>query len=102
MRAKRASLLREAAQKDPEAKEESTDMQRTAYLVIFVEVGTGAFKGAGIYSESGQQLTMGGGNTTPATVFECTANSYQAARDAVVANCRMFRHLQWLIPHIEK
>lgn len=77
-------------------------MIHTAYLVVFLEVEAGAFKGAGIYSESGQSLTLDSWKITPATVFECSANTYEEARDAVIENCKMFRHLAWLIPHLEK
>jgi hypothetical protein len=76
-------------------------MNKTAYLVAFLEAGTGRFKGAGIYSESGHQLTMGDWKVTPATVFECTADSYENACSAIVENCRIFRHLQWLLPHLK-
>jgi len=76
-------------------------VNRTAYLVVFLEAGTGKFKGAGIYSEPGHSLTMDGSKTMPATVFECGGVSYSEASKAILANCRMYKHMQWLIPHLE-
>jgi hypothetical protein len=77
-------------------------MRKKAYLVVFLEVGTGRFQGAGIYSEPAYQLTLMGGNSMPATVFECEEETFDLAAKAAVENCRMFCHLRWLLPHLKE
>jgi hypothetical protein len=76
-------------------------MRSTAYLVVFLETGTGAFKGAGIFSEAGSSLTVDRSSVTPATVFDCSAGSYQEAHDLILDECKRYSHLRWLVPVIK-
>jgi len=76
---------------------------RTAYVICWFAIvaGVPTFKGAGIYSENAQSITVDG-TTVPMDIFSAHGNDFEEACASARDMCKQYRRLVWLLPHLEK
>jgi hypothetical protein len=78
-------------------------VNRTAYVICWFSVvaGVPTFNGAGIYSENAQRITVEGSNI-PMDVFSASGSDFEEASANARDQCKQWRHLSWLLPHLAK
>jgi len=78
-------------------------MNRTAYVICWFSIvgGVPRFKGAGIYSEDSESITVDG-SVVPMDVFSVDGKNFEDAINGAMEMIRLNKHrLGWLLPHLE-
>jgi hypothetical protein len=75
-------------------------MNKTAYLIAFIEQSTLRVVDAGIYSESAQSLTCNLGKVFPVDVIQFIREDYELAREATIKYAT--ENIKWILPILDQ